>query len=44
MYWDSEEYGEKKREAEDFLWNAFKESVPNNRDREVKLTLQVGKP
>ena len=44
MYWDSEEYGEKKREAEDFLLIAIEEYVPNARERMVKGTLQVGTP
>ena len=44
MYWDSEEYGEKKREADDFLLIAIEEYVPNARERMVKGTLQVGTP
>ena len=41
---DSEEYREKKREAEDFLWSAIEEYIPNARERAVKGTVQIGTP
>jgi len=40
----SEEYKKKKEEAEDFLWSAIEEYVPNARDRAVKGTVQIGTP
>ena len=33
MDWNSEEYGEKKSEAEDFLWIYIEEYVPNAKER-----------
>lgn len=40
----SQEYKEKKAEAEDFLWRAVEEYVPGARDRAVEGTVQVGTP
>jgi len=40
----SEEYKRKKDDAEDFLWKAFEEYIPNCRERTVKGTVQVGTP
>ena len=41
---DSEEYGGKKREVEEFLWGTTNEYVPNTREIAVKSTVQVGTP
>ena len=39
MDWDSEEYGDKKREDEEFLWSTIKEYIHKYREREVKVTV-----
>lgn len=40
----SPEYKAMKDEAEDFLWKALEEYIPNGRERAVKGTVQVGTP
>ena len=44
MDWESKEYGKKRTEAEDFLWNDFKEYVTKSRERVAKGILKVGTP
>ena len=44
MDWESKEYGKKRMEAEDFLWNDFKEYVTKSRERVAKGILKVGTP
>ena len=41
MDWDSEEYREKKREVEEFLWSSIKVYIMNVRYRLMKGTLKV---
>jgi len=40
----SQEYKDKKAEAEDFLWSAIEEYVPDARNRAVPGTVQIGTP
>jgi phytoene dehydrogenase-like protein len=41
---NSTEYKKKKEDAEDFLWGAIEEYVPNARNRAVPGTVQIGTP
>lgn len=40
----SQEYKDKKAEAEDFLWSAIEEYIPDARKRAVPGTVQIGTP
>ena len=41
---DSKYYSKKKRETDEFLWNAIEKYVMNARERAVKGAVQVGNP